>query len=158
MGRFGFGAGEVGLLRRPKIAAAVLVFRAEPADVAGLFLGGAGVVKRNKARQHLLFSCVLCLQVLCLEIPPAVSFQDGFIQLVVDLLEEGDEALVVNLLVLGGEGFAAAEFFQDVVDAGEGEAGMLLLLALAVRVQPLAEVADALLEWGFFERGEGEGF
>jgi hypothetical protein len=44
----------VGLGGRPKIAptitAAVLVFRAEPADVAGIFLGRAGVVKRDKAR------------------------------------------------------------------------------------------------------------
>ena len=66
--------------------------------------------------------------------------------------------MVVDLLVLGGEGFAAAELFQDVVEAGEGEAGMRFLLALAVRVQPLAEVADALLECSLFERGEGEGF
>ena len=36
--------------------------------------------------------------------------------------------------------------------------GMLLLLALAVRVEPLAEIADALLERAFFERGEWEGF
>ena len=35
---------------------------------------------------------------------------------------------------------------------------MLLLLPLAVRVEPLAKVADALLEWAFFERGEWEGF
>jgi|GEM_PF-6095573 len=63
--RFGFGAGEVGLGGRPKIAptiaAAVLVFRAELADVADLFLGRPRMVKRNKARQHLLFSCVFCL-------------------------------------------------------------------------------------------------
>ena len=75
-----------------------------------------------------------------------------------DLLEQRDEALVVDLLVLGGEGFASAEFFEHVVDAGEGEAGMQLLLALAVRVQTLAEIADALLERSFFERGEWEGF
>jgi hypothetical protein len=35
---------------------------------------------------------------------------------------------------------------EDVVNAGEREVGILLLLALAVRVEPLAEVADALLE------------
>ena len=34
---------------------------------------------------------------------------------------------------------------------------MLLLLALAVRVEALAKVADALLEWAFFEGGEWEG-
>ena len=64
--------------------------------------------------------------------------------------------MVVDLLVLGGEGFAAAELFQDVVNAGEGEAGMRYLLALAVRVQTLAEFADALLECSLFERGEGK--
>lgn len=42
-----------------------------------------------------------------------------------DLPEQGDEALVVDLLVLGGEGFSGAEFFEHVVDAGEREAGML---------------------------------
>ena len=88
---------------------------------------------------------------------PAVGFEDGGVEVVVKLFEDGDEALVVDLLVLGGEGFAAAELFQDVVDAGEGEAGMRFLLALAVRVQPLAEVADALLECSLFERGEGKG-
>jgi hypothetical protein len=33
---------------------------------------------------------------------------------------------------------------------------MLLLLPLAVRIEPLAESADVLLEGGFFERGEWE--
>jgi hypothetical protein len=65
LGRFGFSAGEVGLGGRPKIAptiaAAVLVFRAEPADVPALFLGCQRMVKRNKARQHLLLSSVFCL-------------------------------------------------------------------------------------------------
>jgi hypothetical protein len=92
-----------------------------------------------------------------LQIAPPIRFQDGFIEFVVDLPEQGDEALVVDLLVLGGEGFSGAEFFEHVVDAGEREAGIQLLLALAVRVQTLAEIADALLEGAFFQRGEGEG-
>jgi hypothetical protein len=33
---------------------------------------------------------------------------------------------------------------------------MLLLLPLAVRIETLAKIADALLEGAFFERGEGE--
>jgi hypothetical protein len=70
----------------------------------------------------------------------------GGIQLVVDLAEDGDEALVVDLLFLGGERLAAAELFEHVVNAGEREAGMLLLLPLAVRIETLAEGADALLE------------
>lgn len=92
------------------------------------------------------------------QILPAIGFKDGFIELVVDLLEQGDEALVVDLLFLGGEWFSAAEFFEDVIHACEREAGMQLLLALAVRVQTLAEIADALLERGFFEGGEWERF
>jgi hypothetical protein len=39
--------------------------------------------------------------------------------------------LVVGLLFLGGERSADAELFEHVVNAGEREAGMLLLLALA---------------------------
>jgi hypothetical protein len=46
---------------------------------------------------------------------PAIRFQHGFIQLVVDLAEDGDEALVVDLLFLGGERLAAAELFEHVV-------------------------------------------
>ena len=70
---------------------------------------------------------------------PAIRFQHGFIQFVVDLAEDGDEALVVDLLFLGGEWLAAAELFEHVVNAGEREAGMLLLLPLAVRIETLAE-------------------
>ena len=75
-----------------------------------------------------------------------------------DLAEDGDEALVVDLLFLGGERLAAAELFEHVVNPGEREAGMLILLPLAVRIEPLAECADALLERGFIQRGEWEGF
>ena len=68
-----------------------------------------------------------------------------------DLAEDGDEALVVDLLFLGCERLAAAELFEHVVYAGEREAGILLLLPLAVRIKTLAECADALLERGFGE-------
>ena len=50
-----------------------------------------------------------------------------------DLAENGDEALVVDWLFLGRERLAAAELFEHVVNAGEREAGMLLLLPLADR-------------------------
>jgi hypothetical protein len=39
--------------------------------------------------------------------------------------------LVVDLLFFGIQWLAAAELFEHVVNAGEREAGMLLLLALA---------------------------
>jgi hypothetical protein len=64
----------------------------------------------------------------------------------VDLAQHSDEALVVDLLLLAGERLAAAELFEHVVNASEGEAGMLLLLPLAVGIETLAEIADALLE------------
>jgi hypothetical protein len=57
------------------------------------------------------------------------------VDLVVDLAEEGDEAVVVDLLFLGVERFAGAELFEDVVDPGEGEVGKQGLLPLAVRVE-----------------------
>lgn len=79
------------------------------------------------------------------------------VDLVVDLAEEGDEAVVVDLLFLGVEGGAGAERVEDVVDAGEGEVGKQGLLPLAVRVEPLAEVAELGLQGAFFEGGEGEG-
>ena len=63
-----------------------------------------------------------------------------------DLFEDGDQALVVGLPVLRVQDFPGAEFFEDVVNAGEGEAGMLRLLALAVCVEAFTKVADALLE------------
>ena len=53
---------------------------------------------------------------------------------------------------------AATELLKHIVDAREGEPGMQVLLTLAVRVEAFAEIANALLEWGFFERGEWEGF
>jgi hypothetical protein len=58
-----------------------------------------------------------------------VPVRDSWI--VVNLAEHGDEALVVDLLFLDGEWIAAAELFEHVVNAGEREAGMLLLLPLA---------------------------
>ena len=68
---------------------------------------------------------------------------DGGVEVVVDLLEDGDQALVADLPVLRGQGCPGAEFFKDVVNAGEGEVGMLGLLALAVRVEPFARLADS---------------
>ena len=58
---------------------------------------------------------------------PAVGLEDGGVQVVVELFEEGDQAAVVDLFVLGrefGGGHGAlvggAEFFEDVVHVGEG--------------------------------------
>ena len=137
-----------------------LVVRAEVADEAALFFRGALVVEGDEVGEDLLFERLGggaaegedvggwsggC------EVVPAVGFEHGGVEVVVDLLEYGDEAFVVGLPVLRGQGFAGAEFFEDVVNAGEGEVGVLFLLALAVHVEPFAKVADALLECAFFE-------
>ena len=58
---------------------------------------------------------------------------------------------------LADSGVPARTASSDVVEAGEGELRVKLLLALAVRVEPLAEFADALLERAFVKRGEWEG-
>lgn len=143
MGREGFGAGEGGLDGWGRGGVCVLEIRAEVADEAALFLGGALVIEGDEAGEEGLFEGLgggaaagediggrdggggdVC---------PAVGLEDGGIEVVVELLEDGDEALVVDGLVLGGEGLAGTEFLEDVVEAGEGEVGMCLLLAFAVR-------------------------
>ncbi|MDF1850050.1 MAG: hypothetical protein P1U85_04390 [Verrucomicrobiales bacterium] len=91
------------------------------------------------------------------QIVPAVGVEDGFVEIVVDLLEDGDEALVVDVAFLVGQGFPGAELFEDVVDPRQGQVGMELLLPLAMRVETFAEVADALSGGGVRVR-EGEGF
>ena len=52
-----------------------------------------------------------------------------------DLLENGNEALVVDRLFLGGQRGAGADGFEDVVQAGEREVWVKRLLLLAVRVE-----------------------
>ena len=99
----------------------------------------------NSLRSTTIRSCLL-------KVAPAVGFEDRLIQLVVELLEDGDEAVVVDEFVLGGERGAGADGGEDVVKAGESQLRMLRLLPLAVRVEPLAEIADALLERGVVQR------
>ena len=96
----GFGASECGLDAFSSFG--VLVFWAKPADESLFFLGGSLVVQGDEAREKLLFelffSYVLCLNVLRLDrkIRPAIGFQNGGIEFVVELFEERDESLVVD--------------------------------------------------------------
>jgi hypothetical protein len=60
----------------------------------------------------------------------------------VELLEDGDQAVLVDEFVLGGKvgggeraGVDGAEFFQHVVHVGEGQVGIFGLLALAMGVE-----------------------
>lgn len=68
------------------------------------------------------------------EIGQAVGFEDGGVEVVVELFEEGDEAVVVDDFFLIGEGLFFAEFFEDVVHPGEGEVGVLGLAGFAVAI------------------------
>ena len=78
-----------------------------------------------------------------------VGFGDGGVEVVVELAEDGDEAVFVGELFFGVERGAGAEFFEDVVEVGEGQLRVLGLLAFAVSVEALGEVADArLLRFG----------
>jgi hypothetical protein len=74
----------------------------------------------------------------------------------VDLLEQGDKPLLMDLPLLFGQGFTCTELLQNVVHIGDREPRMQLLLAFAVGIEPLAEIADAgfLLLCGI---GEWEG-
>ena len=138
----------------------------EPADVAALFFGGSGVVEGDEAGEDGLFERLGIGTATgedvggwnggC-EVGPAVGFERGGVQVVVNLLEDGDQALVVDSFVLRVQGFAGTDFLEHIVNAGEREVGVEFLLALAVRVEAFAKVADALLEGRFFERGEWEG-
>ncbi len=128
-GAFGQSEGGAGFLGSGD--GAELVIRAQPADEAARFLGGALGVQGHEARQDFLVA----------QRPrPAVGVRHGAVEVVVELLEDGDEARVVNQLFLGRERFVGAEFFEDVVKAGQGQA-VLGLGALAVGVQPMTTLS-----------------
>lgn len=74
-----------------------------------------------------------------------------------DLSEDGNEALVVDGFFFGRQRRVGTDGFKDVIHSREREIRVKRLLALAVRVEPLAEIADALLERTFLERGKWEG-
>jgi hypothetical protein len=108
-----FGEADFGLLGGGR--AGGLVVRPEVADEAALFFGGALVVKGDEAGEKQLFEHLgsgpatgedVCGLSGGGEVAPAVRFEGGVVEVVVKLLEDGDEALVVDELVLGGEGFA----------------------------------------------------
>lgn len=114
----------------------ILILGTQPADESALFLGGALVVEGDEAGEEFLFEGFVPRG--GGEIVPAIGGEHGGVDLVVDLAEEGDEAVVVDLLFLGVQDCAGAERFEDVVDPGEGEVRMQGLLPLAVRVEPEA--------------------
>ena len=63
-------------------------------------------------------------------------------------------SLLVDELLLRGQGLARSEFREDVVHPGDREVGVERLLALAVGIQQLTKLADARV---FRVSGGGEG-
>ena len=138
----------------------VLEFRAEPADLAvGFFAGALGVEGDQAFEQAFAESrvrhpgagrgpgCDVLDSGLRRndgnQVGPAVGFEDGGVEFVVQGLQDADQALFVDNFVFGGQWFAGADFGQDVVHAGQGERGVLGLLTFAVGVELFGEVADA---------------
>jgi len=111
-----------------------LVVGAEPADLALGFFAGAFGVEGDEAFEDFGVGE---------RTRPAVGFEDGGVEVVVELFEDGDEGFVVDVFFFGGEWLVGAEFFEDVVHPGEGEALVLRLDAFAVGVEFFGEFADA---------------
>lgn len=91
------------------------------------------------------------------EIRPAVGGEYRAIQIVVQFLQQGDQTLLVNGLLFSVQGLAGAQLLQDVVHPGQGQAGRLRLLTLAVGIELFGQVADTGSGFGGGIR-EREGF
>ncbi len=133
------GLGGFGGLQVQGALRAGLILRAQPVNDAALFLRCPFRVQFHEALQNLGIGQGGGL---------AVGGEDGGVEIVVELLEDGHQPLVVNELFLVGERFPGAEFFEDVVKAGEGEA-VLRLHALAVRVEFFGQLAECKLSPNF---------
>ena len=105
---------------------------AEIADIALALFGGPLRVQGDEAEEDLFGVKVG---------RPAIGGEDGGVEIVMQLTEDGDESLFVGALFGGGEGRTGAELFEDVVDGGEGKGGMERLLAFAVGVEFLGDGA-----------------
>ena len=70
----------------------VLEFGTEPADQAGALFGGTGGVEFDQAEKNVFGGKIR---------GPAVGFGDGAIEIVVEVAEDRDEAVVVNRLAGG---------------------------------------------------------
>ena len=92
------GAGRLGFFRAHLHTEAglgggdVLEFRTEPADQAGALFGGTDGVEFDQAEKNVFGGKIL---------GPAVGFGDGAIEIVVEVAEDRDEAVVVNRLAGG---------------------------------------------------------
>ena len=124
-----------------------LEFGAEPPHQPGAFVGGAGGVQFDEAEEN-VFGGEIRL--------PAVGFGHGAIEVVMDIPEHRDKALIVDHLAGSIERLARAEFGEDVVHFGEGQVGVSFLLTFAVSIELFAEEPNAFaLGLGGIGKGEG---
>lgn len=140
----GFGAGDVefrldGLAGGGLGVGGGLIVRAEPADEALAFLGAAFGVQGDDAGEDVGVGEVG---------GPAIGGGDGCIETVMQVLEQGDLPGVMDIPLGGGEGGVGAEFFEDVVEEGEGELGMCGEAGFAVRVEFLGDGGDQVVPGG----------
>ena len=164
----GVGVGvEFGLL-----AAGVwgLEVRAQPADMALLFFAGAFGIQRRQAGKQGFFGFGQRIgfvhqggeraglaQQGASQVLPAVGFQHGGVQFVVQFVQHGRQAVGVQGFFLGVQRGVAALFFQHVIQAGEGDVGVSGLLFFAVGVDFFRQRADSA-GLGVGERRERKGF
>ena len=150
-GFFDLGGGadvEFGLRAFGGLAAfGVLVVGTEPADVAACLFLGAFFVQRDEAEEDVFVGKVH---------GPVIGLGHGGVDLVVQVLEDADQALVVNFAVLALDVFPGAELFQHIVHLGQGKLGVRGLLSLAVRVELFTQGAEVGAQI-VGEFGEGEG-
>jgi len=139
-GRFAdLGASDLGLRGIP-CTTEILELRPQPANQTAPLFGRAFGIERDESFEDLLVAEV---------VRPAVGVGDRGVDVVVDLLQHGDEPVLADLLFRRAELRATAQLLQHVVHAGGGEVGVLGLLALAVGVEGFGEGANArLLEFG----------
>ena len=115
-----------------------MVVRAQPAHRALGFFSGALSVQRRQAGEQFFFGlglfgrfvgqrrgCAGLADQFLRQIVPAVGCEYGDIEFVVQGFEYAHQPGLMDGLVFGGQGFACAQFFKHVVQAGECESGGL---------------------------------
>ena len=101
-------------------------------DMAARFLFGTLAVEVHEAGQDVFVSEIR---------GPAVGVGHGSVNLVMKVFQGADETLLMNLLILAVYGLSCLEFYEHVINLGQSEVGMGGLLALAVGVEFLAQLA-----------------
>lgn len=116
-----------------RMACGVLVVGAQPADQPACFLGRPSAVQGDKVLQNLIIDQ---------GDGPAIGIGHGGVDLVVQVAQDADQALIVNLAVLALDPLARAEFLQHVIHTSQGQLGIFRLPRLAMRVEVFAKRAQ----------------